>query len=74
VTLYGESVEIPSVGVISLLLIFVVIFDSGSFSLMVGYLSQGCQMLKSKIRNPVVKIRKIPEIFLQNPEKNPERF
>jgi hypothetical protein len=35
---------------------------------------QGCQMLKSKIRNLVVKIRKIPEIFLQNPEENPERF
>ncbi len=36
--------------------------------------TQGCQMLQSNIRNLVVKIRKIPEIFLQNPEENPERF
>jgi hypothetical protein len=38
-TLYVESVQIPSVGVISLFLIFVVIFHSPSFSLMLGYLS-----------------------------------
>ncbi len=38
-TVYGESVQIPPLGVISLLLISVFIFHSLSFSIMLDYLS-----------------------------------